>query len=106
MRHSSPKRKKQVRENEYANRALRICDFIQATLSAAGYSKVVVNLSGGIDSAVTAALALQVVGMPNLFLAMMPYGELGTTGVHHARLLVEALKIPNEQCVLLDIKRP
>jgi NAD+ synthase len=84
----------------------RIREFIRATLATAGYSKVVMNISGGVDSAVTAALALQVVGTPNLFLAMMPYGELGTPGVHHARLLLDTLQIPGEQCVLLDIKRP
>jgi NAD+ synthase len=93
-------------ESTYANRTLQIRDFIRATLSAAGYSKVVVNISGGVDSAVTAALALQAVGPQQLFLAMMPDGQWGTRGVHQARLLVEALQIPNEQCFLLDIQRP
>ncbi len=51
------------------------------------------------------ALALQAVGPQNLFLAMMPYGESGTQGIHHAMLLVEALQIPKEQSFLLDIKR-
>ena len=86
--------------------ALRIRDFIRTTLSTAGCSKVVVNISGGVDSAVTAALALQAVGTQQLFLALMPYGEWGTQGVHQAMLLVEALHIPEEQCFLLDIKRP
>ena len=92
-------------EREYASVALRIRDFIQATLSTTGFSRVVVNISGGVDSAVTAALALQAVGPQNLFLATMPYGELGTQGVHHVMLLVEALQIPQEQCLRIDIKR-
>jgi NAD+ synthase len=92
-------------KREYASIAQQIRDFIQATLSATGVSRVVVNISGGVDSAVTAALALQAVGPRNLFLAMMPYGELGTQGVNNATLLVEALQIPAEQCRRIDIKR-
>jgi NAD+ synthase len=66
---------------------------------------VVVNLSGGVDSAVTAALALQAVGPQQVFLAMMPYGELGTHSVHQAELVVDALQMPHEQCLRIDIAR-
>lgn len=93
-------------EREYASVAQPIRDFIQATLSAAGFSRVVVNLSGGVDSAVTAALALQAVGPQDLFLATMPYGDLGAQGVHNAKLLVDALHIPEEQFIRIDINRP
>ena len=92
-------------ERAYANVTLQIRDFIRTTLSTAGFSQVVVNISGGVDSAVTAALALQAVGPQNLFLAMMPYGELGTQGLRNAMLLVEALHLPKEQGFLIDIKR-
>jgi NAD+ synthase len=92
-------------ERAYATVILQIREFIRATLSEAGFSQVAMNISGGVDSAVTAALALEAVGPQNLFLAMMPYGELGTPGLHHARLLLEALHIPKEQCFLFDIKR-
>jgi NAD+ synthase len=92
-------------EREYATVALHIRDFIRSTLSTAGFSQVVVNISGGVDSAVTVTLALEAVGPQNLFLAMMPYGELGIQGVNHATLLIEALHIPKEQSFLLDIKR-
>jgi NAD+ synthase len=92
-------------EPEYASIAQHVRDFIRATLATAGVSRLVVNISGGVDSAVTAALALQAVGPQNLFLAMMPYGELGTQGVHHATLLVEALQMPQDQCLRIDIKR-
>jgi NAD+ synthase len=93
-------------ERDYASVAQEIRDFIQATLSAAGFADVVVNLSGGVDSAVTAALALQAVGPQHLSVAMMPYGELGAQGVRDATLVADALQIPQEQRVLLDIKRP
>ena len=88
-----------------ARQVRQIRDFIQATLAAAGVSRVVVNVSGGVDSALTAALALQAVGPQNLFLSMMPYGDLGAQAVRDAMLLVEALQIPQEQTFTFDIKR-
>jgi NAD+ synthase len=92
-------------EPAYASVAQHIRDFIRETLATAGASRLVVNISGGVDSAVTAALALQAVGPQNLFLAMMPYGELGSQGVQNALLLVEALQMPQEQVLRIDIKR-
>jgi NAD+ synthase len=99
-------RSRGVMSTDSAGVALRIRDFIRATLAAAGYSNVVVNLSGGVDSAVTAALALQAVGAPQLFVAMQPYGALGAQGVQHARLVIAALQTPEGQCFLVDIKPP
>jgi NAD+ synthase len=93
-------------EQDDARVAAQIRDFIRATLATAGVSRLVVNVSGGVDSALTAALALQAVGTPNLFLAMMPYGDLGTPGLDNAALLVAALQIPPEQITRIDIKRP
>jgi NAD+ synthase len=98
-------RRRQAMEPEYLDVAQHIRGFIQATLAAAGVSRLVVNISGGVDSAVTAALALQAVGPQNLFLAMMPYGDLGTQSVRQAMLLVEALQMPHEQCLRIDIQR-
>lgn len=93
-------------QQKYARQARQIRDFIQATLAAAGVSSVVVNVSGGVDSALAAALALQAVGPRNLYLSMMPYGELGAQAVHNATLLIQALRIPQEQTFTFDIKRP
>lgn len=92
-------------QQDYTRVARQIRDLIRTTLATAGVSRLVVNVSGGVDSAVTAALALQAVGPQNLFVAMQPYGELGAQAVHDALLLVEALKIPQEQTFHIDIKR-
>ncbi|MGZ6363808.1 MAG: NAD(+) synthase, partial [Ktedonobacterales bacterium] len=72
--------------------------------AATGLSRVVVNSSGGVDSAVAAALALQAVGPQNLFLSMMPYGELGASAVENAEILISALQIPQKQTFRIDIK--
>lgn len=93
-------------EGDYTSLAANISDFIRSTLETAGFSKVVVNVSGGVDSAVAAALATQAVGRQHVIIAMMPYGDLGAQAVNDARLLVEALQIPQEQVFTFDIKRP
>lgn len=92
-------------ERDYRAVATRIRDFVQATLATAGVSRLVVNVSGGVDSAVTVALALQAVGPENLVLATMPYGELGAQAVRNVTLLLDTLRIPDERCERIDIKR-
>jgi NAD+ synthase len=47
--------------------------FIAETVHDAGLQKVVIGLSGGIDSAVSAALAVKALGKDNVFGVCMPY---------------------------------
>lgn len=93
-------------EGKYADVTADICDFIRATLTKAGFANVVVNISGGVDSAVAAALAAQAVGIEHVALAMMPYGQQGAQAVSDATLLVEALRIPKDRVFTFDIKGP
>ncbi len=50
-----------------------IVGFIRAQLQQAGFERLVLGLSGGIDSALVAYLAAEAVGAPNLLCVMMPY---------------------------------
>lgn len=92
-------------ERDYTQITAGICDFIRSTLANTGFSKVVVNVSGGIDSALAATLAVQAVGPQNVAVSMMPYGEMGAQAVSDATLLIESLQIPKEQIFTIDIKR-
>ncbi len=51
----------------------RITCFIRAYLQSAGFGKVVLGLSGGVDSAVCCALAVEALGRENVIAAMLPY---------------------------------
>ena len=93
-------------DTDHAAMASRIGDFIRSTLATAGFSQVVVNASGGVDSALAATLAVQAVGQQNVAVSMMPYGEMGAQAVSDATLLIESLRIPQEQVFTFDIKRP
>ncbi|MDP2173269.1 MAG: NAD+ synthase, partial [Candidatus Cloacimonadaceae bacterium] len=51
----------------------RICAFIRDYLENSGFEKVILGLSGGIDSSVSAALAARAIGAENVIGVMMPY---------------------------------
>jgi NAD+ synthase len=70
-----------------------IVEFIIQQLSTAGYKRIVVGLSGGIDSAVTAALSVKAVGKENVKAVMLPYRKSHPDSLNHARLVADKLGI-------------
>lgn len=78
--------------------------FIKNSVHKAGFSKVIVGLSGGIDSSVVCLLAVQSVGVENVIAAIFPCGDLDQEGESHAQLLIERLKIPAQNIIKIDIK--
>jgi len=81
-----------------------IVNFIRATVLKTGFSRLVVGLSGGIDSAVSFALAVRAVGAENIYAGIFPYGDLNDEGLEDTRLLIGAFKIPNSNVITIDIK--
>lgn len=59
-----------------------------------GFSSVVLGLSGGIDSALVAALAVAALGKENVLGLLMPSGFSSTHSVDDARILAENLGMP------------
>lgn len=78
--------------------------FLQTTFSSAGFDRVVIGLSGGVDSATSCALAVRALGGDNVYPVLLPYGGLNTQGVIDAMGVVESLKIPLTHVVRIDIK--
>ena len=56
-----------------------------------GFARVVVGVSGGIDSAVVAWLAAEALGAGNVVAVRMPYRSSSPDSLAHARLVTEAL---------------
>lgn len=81
-----------------------IVSFIQRTVNNSGFSKVVIGLSGGIDSSVSCVLAVEALGKENVYIALFPYGELNKEGVEDAKLLIKQLNIPQKNITQIDIK--
>ncbi|ADI15287.1 NAD+ synthetase [Truepera radiovictrix DSM 17093] len=61
-----------------------------------GFDRVVVPLSGGIDSAVTAYLAARAFGPENVHALRLPYRASDPDSLAHAQLVVDALGLPAE----------
>ena len=65
-----------------------------------GFQKGVVGLSGGVDSALTATLAVQALGKENVIGVRMPYRTSSPESLEHATLVIDQLGIPS---VTVDI---
>jgi NAD+ synthase len=71
-------------------------NFIRDELSKAGFSRVVVGLSGGIDSAVSCFLATRALGSENVRALMMPYKTSSQESLIDAKAVVKQLRIKSE----------
>ena len=77
---------------------LRILEgFIRAEVERTGKRRVVLGLSGGIDSALAAYLAVGALGRGGLFAVLMPHRTSSAESVEHAEAIVGALGILAER---------
>src|SRR6266480_3658995 len=60
-----------------------------------GFTKGLVGLSGGVDSALTAFLAAQALGKENVIGVRMPYRTSSPESLEHAQLVIDTLGIPS-----------
>ena len=70
-----------------------LVDFVKEEVTKSGFKKVVLGLSGGIDSAIVAFIAAKALGPENVLGIMMPYKTSSKESVEHAKLVVEKLGI-------------
>lgn len=80
--------------------------FIKSEITRAGFSRAVVGLSGGIDSALSCALAVEALGAENVLAVRMPYKASSRDSLEHAQLLVDQLKVPSETIEITDMVEP
>lgn len=74
-----------------------LVNFLREEVHKAGFKKVILGLSGGIDSALVAFLATKALGAENVYTVMMPYKTSSKESVLHAELVVKALGINNKK---------
>lgn len=89
---------------DYKQTSNRIIAWIKKTVYSAGFKKVVIGLSGGIDSALSATLVVKALGKENVFVLMLPYGAMSTVHVKDAKSVAEWLHIPMENQQVVNIK--
>lgn len=70
-----------------------LTSFIREWLHQAGYGKVVVGLSGGLDSTLACYLAAEAIGAENVLGVRMPYRTSSPESMAHAQLVYDALAV-------------
>src|SRR5437870_2462635 len=68
-----------------------LVEFIRNETSKFGFKRVVLGLSGGIDSALSATLATEALGADNVVALILPYKTSSPESEAHARLLADQL---------------
>ncbi len=69
--------------------------FIDNEVRKAGFARVVLGLSGGVDSALAAYLAAEALGPDSVTALVMPYRTSNPESVAHAGLVIKTLGIPS-----------
>jgi NAD+ synthase len=76
--------------------------FIKDQTTNAGFTKAVIGVSGGVDSAVSTVLAAEALGKENVLGVMIPYRTSNPKSVEDAKLVIQATGIHSE---LVDISK-
>ncbi len=83
-----------------------LVNFIRAEITRAGLSRAVVNLSGGIDSAVSFALAAEALGAQNVLAVRLPYKTSAPDSLEHARMLIDQWGTPSVTIPITEMVDP
>lgn len=92
-----------MRELNIPLTAKELVSFIKTTVTTAGFSRVVVATSGGIDSSTACSLASTALGQDNVFALMLPYRDWHAEDTRRARRLLDHLQIPPGHIYQIDI---
>ena len=79
------------------------CSFLKNTMHKQRFSRVVVAVSGGVDSAVVASLCVSALGRDNVIVVLLPCGDILKDAYDRSREMVRHLDIPAEGIVDLNI---
>ena len=84
----------------------RIAVFIRDNLARAGFHRAVLGVSGGIDSALVAALSVRALGAENVFGMLLPCERSNPSSTAHGRQVVEMLGMPSSYLDITPMYRP
>lgn len=83
-----------------------LAGFIKSEITRVGMSRAIIGLSGGLDSALSCALAVEALGRENVLAVRMPYKASSKDSLDHAQLLIDQLQIPNKTIEITDMVEP
>lgn len=83
-----------------------LTSFIHSEITRAGFSKAVIALSGGIDSALSCYLAVQALGPRNVLAVRMPYRTSSSGSLEDAQVVIDALGVHSVTIPITEMVEP
>jgi NAD+ synthase len=83
-----------------------LAGFIKSEITRVGMSRAIINLSGGLDSALSCALAVEALGKENVLALRLPYRASSPDSLEHAQLLIDQLGIQSKTIEITDMVEP
>ena len=80
--------------------------FIQTEVDRVGYSRAVVGLSGGIDSALSCYLTAEALGPENVLALCLPYKTSSPESLEHAQMVIEATGVQSMTVQITEMVEP
>jgi NAD+ synthase len=80
--------------------------FIKSEITRVGFSRAIVGLSGGIDSALSCVLAARALGPENVLAVRMPYKASSRDSLDHAQLLIDQSGVQSKTIEITDMVEP
>ncbi|NOH04319.1 MAG: NAD+ synthase [Chloroflexi bacterium] len=80
--------------------------FIKSEIARVGMSRAIVNLSGGLDSALSCALAVKALGAENVIALRLPYRASSPDSLEHAQLLIDQYGIQSKTIEITGMVEP
>lgn len=83
-----------------------LTEFLKSEVTRVGFTRAVINLSGGLDSALSCVLSVQALGPENVLALRLPYRSSSPDSLEHAQLMIDQFKVQSETIDITDIVDP
>ena len=70
--------------------------FVKSEVTRMGFTRAIINLSGGLDSALSCALTAEALGPENVLALRLPYRTSSPDSLEHARLMIDQFGVQSE----------
>ena len=80
--------------------------FIRSELNRMGFTRAIINLSGGLDSALSCALAAQALGSENVIALRLPYRTSSPDSLEHAQLMIDKFQVQSKTIEITEVVDP
>src|SRR5512134_2724356 len=80
--------------------------FIKSEVNRVGFTHAIINLSGGLDSALSCALAAEALGAENVLALRLPYRTSSTDSLEHAQLVIDKFRVQSKTIDITQMVDP